>query len=160
MSKMNRCGNKYSNIIAPYIENRVPDGIITTLHPEGSSSNVQFDIEKRRALVRPEINYMVVVFNILIPVLVCFTICWWSVSYALVGLGLYFLIRLRGVLIFFIHVYQRYASDDIRVSCVFEPTCSEYMILALKKYGIIRGNIRGIKRLLRCHYPNGGKDYP
>jgi len=160
MSKGKRCGNVYSNIAAPCGENQTPDGFIITLHPKGSPSNTQFDIEKRHALVRPEINYMIVFFNVLIPVIICFAICQWSVFYALVGLGLYFVIRLRETLIFFIHVYQRYASDDIRVSCVFKPTCSEYMILALNKYGVIRGSIGGIKRLLRCHYPNGGTDYP
>jgi len=160
MLKKERRGNKYPNITAPYGENKTLDGIIATLHEEGSPSSVQLDIEKRRALVRPKINYMVVVFNVLIPVLVCFSICWWSVFYALAGLGIFFLIRLRGILIFFIHVYQRYASDDVRVSCVFEPSCSEYMILALNKYGVIRGVIKGGKRLLRCHYPNNGKDYP
>jgi putative component of membrane protein insertase Oxa1/YidC/SpoIIIJ protein YidD len=34
------------------------------------------------------------------------------------------------------------------------------MILAIKKYGIIKGIYKGIKRLLRCHSPNGGIDYP
>ena len=47
-----------------------------------------------------------------------------------------------------------------RLKCVFEPSCSEYMILAVNKYGLVRGVIKGIRRLLRCHPPNGGKDYP
>ncbi len=54
----------------------------------------------------------------------------------------------------------RYAAPQIRLACVFEPSCSEYMILALAKYGLIRGGYKGICRLLRCHYPNGGEDYP
>jgi putative membrane protein insertion efficiency factor len=57
-------------------------------------------------------------------------------------------------------LYQKYAPEKIRMSCLFEPTCSEYMILAIKKYGIIKGIYKGIKRLLRCHSPNGGIDYP
>jgi putative component of membrane protein insertase Oxa1/YidC/SpoIIIJ protein YidD len=34
------------------------------------------------------------------------------------------------------------------------------MIMAIKKYGSIKGFILGLKRLFRCHYPNGGYDYP
>ena len=57
-------------------------------------------------------------------------------------------------------LYQRFAPERIRRSCVFEPSCSEYMLLAIKKYGTIKGIIKGIGRLFRCHYPNGGVDYP
>jgi len=34
------------------------------------------------------------------------------------------------------------------------------MIMAINKYGSVKGFILGIKRLLRCHYPNGELDYP
>lgn len=66
----------------------------------------------------------------------------------------------KRALIWLVHVYQHYAPDDVRLRCVFEPSCSEYMILAIKKYGVIRGVFKGIGRLLRCHAPNGGKDEP
>jgi len=42
--------------------------------------------------------------------------------------------------------------------CRFTPTCSEYMIEALKKYGTIKGLHLGIKRILRCH-PKGKYGY-
>lgn len=45
-------------------------------------------------------------------------------------------------------------------ACVFEPTCSEYMKLAVLKYGALKGFYRGIKRILRCKPKNGGIDYP
>jgi hypothetical protein len=45
-------------------------------------------------------------------------------------------------------------------ACVFEPTCSEYMKLAVKKYGAVKGLCKGIKRILRCKPKNGGIDYP
>ncbi len=45
-------------------------------------------------------------------------------------------------------------------ACVFEPTCSEYMKLAVIKYGAIKGVFKGIKRILRCKPENGGIDYP
>jgi putative component of membrane protein insertase Oxa1/YidC/SpoIIIJ protein YidD len=34
------------------------------------------------------------------------------------------------------------------------------MIMAIQKYGSVKGFILGFKRLLRCRYPNGGYDYP
>ena len=42
--------------------------------------------------------------------------------------------------------------------CRFTPTCSEYMIEAIKKYGSIKGIYLGIKRILRCH-PKGKCGY-
>lgn len=66
----------------------------------------------------------------------------------------------KRMLIWGIHLYQKYAPDHIRESCVFEPSCSEYMLIALGKYGALKGTYKGIKRLCRCHYPNGGIDKP
>jgi putative component of membrane protein insertase Oxa1/YidC/SpoIIIJ protein YidD len=34
------------------------------------------------------------------------------------------------------------------------------MILAIQKYGLIKGIKKGVRRIKRCHYPNGGIDYP
>ena len=73
---------------------------------------------------------------------------------------LYIAILFKKTVIWFIHLYQNKASDKTRLRCVFEPSCSEYMILAIEKYGTIVGIVKGIKRLLRCHPPNGGIDYP
>lgn len=67
---------------------------------------------------------------------------------------------METVLIYLIRLYQKRAPYYIRSACRFEPTCSEYMILAIQKYGIIRGICKGIHRLLRCKPPNGGVDYP
>lgn len=45
------------------------------------------------------------------------------------------------------------------LACRFTPTCSQYTIDAIEKYGLIRGSIRGLKRLSRCHPGNpGGHD--
>ena len=70
-----------------------------------------------------------------------------------------FLVAKRAV-IWLVHVYQRYASEKTRLKCVFEPSCSEYMILSVEKYGVFRGVWRGVRRLLRCHPPHGGVDLP
>ncbi len=66
----------------------------------------------------------------------------------------------KSILIWFVHVYQRFASDERRERCRFEPSCSEYMIQALQKYGVIKGLAKGINRLRRCKPPNGGFDPP
>ena len=42
--------------------------------------------------------------------------------------------------------------------CRFQPTCSNYMIEAIRKYGTIKGVWLGIKRILRCH-PKGKSGY-
>lgn len=73
---------------------------------------------------------------------------------------LYTAVLSQKAIIWLIHLYQNKASDKTRLRCVFEPSCSEYMILAIDKYGTILGIFKGIKRLLRCHPPNGGVDYP
>ena len=54
------------------------------------------------------------------------------------------------VLIFIIRIYQRISANKVRV-CVFCPTCSEYGISAISKYGAMKGLITTIKRILRCH---------
>lgn len=56
--------------------------------------------------------------------------------------------------------YQRTAPETLRQTCRFTPSCSEYMILAVEKYGSIKGVFKGINRIFRCHAPNGGEDYP
>lgn len=65
----------------------------------------------------------------------------------------------KKTVIWFVHLYQHYAPDRVRLRCLFEPSCSEYMILAVNKYGVFRGVYKGVKRLLRCR-PPGGIDYP
>jgi len=67
---------------------------------------------------------------------------------------------MKNIIIYFIHLYQKYAPQDLRNSCRFEPTCSNYMIMAIYKYGTIKGCFYGMKRLIRCRYPNGGYDFP
>ncbi len=57
-------------------------------------------------------------------------------------------------------MYKAFAPLEIRHQCRFEPTCSTYMIMALQKYGLIIGLIKGVCRILRCRPPNGGIDYP
>lgn len=66
----------------------------------------------------------------------------------------------KRIIIYSILVYQKYAPAELRLSCCFQPCCSEYMKLAIEKYGVVQGVVKGIRRLARCHYPNGGIDNP
>lgn len=58
-----------------------------------------------------------------------------------------------------IKIYQRVLSPLFPPSCRFIPTCSEYSIQALKKYGAIKGSVLSIWRILRCNpFNKGGYD--
>ena len=59
----------------------------------------------------------------------------------------------RNVCVFFVRLYQRYAASEIRLRCRMIPSCSDYSILAFKKYGTIVGLIKTIGRLKRCNKP-------
>lgn len=50
-----------------------------------------------------------------------------------------------------IRFYQRFISPFTPASCRFQPTCSHYGIEALKTYGIFKGSILTLKRILKCH---------
>lgn len=60
-----------------------------------------------------------------------------------------------------VRLYQLTLSPFLGNVCRFEPSCSRYMIGAIEKHGPIRGVLKGIGRLLRCHplHP-GGYDPP
>lgn len=65
---------------------------------------------------------------------------------------------MKKVFIFLIKVYQSISRFTPRV-CRFTPTCSEYTRQAIEKYGVIKGSVLGIKRILRCHpFSKGGYD--
>lgn len=67
---------------------------------------------------------------------------------------------IKPIAIWLVRFYQKYAPESIRDECLFEPSCSNYMIMAIEKYGFYKGFIKGVNRLRRCHQPNGGIDYP
>ncbi len=65
------------------------------------------------------------------------------------------------LLIAAVRLYQITLSPIVGRSCRFQPTCSNYMIGAVRKYGFARGGWRGICRLARCHpFCTGGYDPP
>jgi putative membrane protein insertion efficiency factor len=65
------------------------------------------------------------------------------------------------VLIFCVRVYQITLSPIFGRQCRFQPTCSNYTIQAIEKYGAIRGTLKGAWRILRCNpFCKGGWDPP
>ncbi len=66
---------------------------------------------------------------------------------------------MKVVLIFFIRFYRSLISPLLPPACRFTPTCSEYAMQAIEKYGALRGVYLGARRLLRCHpFHSGGYD--
>jgi putative membrane protein insertion efficiency factor len=59
----------------------------------------------------------------------------------------------------FIKLYRRYISPLKPPTCRFYPTCSQYAIESLEKYGIILGACKALVRILKCHpFHPGGYD--
>lgn len=66
---------------------------------------------------------------------------------------------MNRVLITIIIFYKKYISPLKPACCRFYPTCSEYAIEAIQKYGCFKGIFLSLKRLLKCHpYHPGGCD--
>lgn len=62
------------------------------------------------------------------------------------------------ILIGLVRIYQWTLSPIMGRDCRFQPTCSHYFIGAVNKYGAVRGTVKGIWRICRCH-PWGGSGY-
>ena len=66
---------------------------------------------------------------------------------------------MQRVLITLLRGYKRFVSPLLPSACRYSPTCSEYMMQAVAKYGVARGVWMGLKRLARCHpFHQGGFD--
>lgn len=66
---------------------------------------------------------------------------------------------LKKILLIVIKFYRKYISPMKAPCCIYTPTCSEYAIQAIEKYGAFKGGFMAIKRILRCHpYHKGGYD--
>ncbi|HOQ08026.1 MAG TPA: membrane protein insertion efficiency factor YidD [Clostridiales bacterium] len=67
---------------------------------------------------------------------------------------------IRKLLIAMIRLYQKYLSPlKPKGSCRFYPTCSQYAIDALNRYGALKGSYLAVRRILKCHpFHPGGYD--
>lgn len=58
---------------------------------------------------------------------------------------------MKSLLIGLIKFYRRAISPSKAPCCRFIPTCSEYALQAIEKYGALKGGFLAVRRLLRCH---------
>ena len=159
-------------------------GYVSTLYPVGSQAyeNIIDVPNFHRELVRPKINFFLVALYVVLVVGGSVGLYFGShalltlfvsngtlaedfpcvLTAILIAVGAFLIVMFfvrKRFFIFFVKVYQRYASDEVRLRCPFTPSCSEYMILSIQKYGVIKGIYKGWRRLKRCSLP-GGIDYP
>ena len=67
---------------------------------------------------------------------------------------------LRGILVAPIRLYQRTLSPALPARCKYHPSCSEYAVQAVRRYGVLRGVVLAGWRLLRCNpWSHGGVDF-
>jgi putative membrane protein insertion efficiency factor len=65
----------------------------------------------------------------------------------------------RAVVLAPVVAYQRLISPALPRRCKYEPTCSRYAVQAVREYGILRGLVLALWRLLRCNpWSHGGYD--
>lgn len=124
----------------------------------------------KRILVKPKISWWKVFAAVVVPIVIIVSWCCiaaradigtkniWIIAGVL--LALYIAVMLKHIVVFSVKLYQLFAPASIRCKCRFEPSCSAYMILAIQKYGLPKGLIKGINRLMRCNRNNGGFDMP
>ena len=137
----------------------VADRLFANIHDPRSSVY-------QRTLYRPEISWLRIAAAWLILMILCVLIVL-LMSFAGADRSLcacvamfvcciYALVRMKATVVCLVRIYQRYAPASVRCKCRFEPSCSEYMIQAVVKYGVVRGLIKGIGRLFRCKPGYGG----
>ena len=123
-------------------------------------SELVFNYVRKRTLTRPSITYKKAIQITL--VFFCITIiCSITIYFLLFSLGLnipillfllifylvVFLFVAKKMSIGIIQLYQHYAPDSIRRKCMLMPTCSEYGIIVLNKYGFFIGWFKIFRRL-------------
>jgi len=69
---------------------------------------------------------------------------------------------MKKIFIYIIKIYKKTLSPVFYakgIRCKYYPTCSEYTIQAIQKYGVLKGVFLGFKRILRCNpFVKGGYD--
>ena len=61
-----------------------------------------------------------------------------------------------------IRFYQRFLSPLLPSSCRFQPSCSQYAVEAIERFGVLRGGSLAVARIARCHpfHPGGFDPVP
>jgi len=66
---------------------------------------------------------------------------------------------MKKFVILILRFYKKFISPALPDSCRFYPTCSEYAATAVGKYGVLKGSIKSIYRIMRCNpFNKGGYD--
>ena len=127
-----------------------------------------------RELVRPKTNIVTVLkYLLIIEILIIalsyffiYTLNWFDISlsysivYSMTSIGIIG-VSLKKISILSIELYQHYASVQTRSKCTLKPSCSEYTIMALKKYGLIKAFYKSYIRLFKtCKGDVYRIDYP
>ena len=144
------------------------DELISYATEEDSSDPRSCSYERK--LTYPHIRWPIIIVNafafclgavaLILALWFSTGILWLTVVIPLGTSVLYLFVRAKSVMVFGIECYQLLAPARIRMRCRFEPSCSDYAIASIRKYGAWRGLVRSIKRVRRCKPPNGGYDYP
>lgn len=122
--------------------------------------------KRREVYLSDFISYAIVSPLVIVAIWVCTPLLiipsiqtpWDTVTYVIAGILTY--IFTRRFAIGLVLTYKAFAPLEVRDQCRFTPTCSTYMLMAINKYGLVIGIIKGIRRIQRCKPPNGGVDYP
>ena len=69
---------------------------------------------------------------------------------------------MKRLSILLIKSYRRFISPLFPPTCRFQPTCSQYAIEAIDRFGMLQGGWFSVKRILKCHpfYPGGYDPVP
>lgn len=126
-----------------------------------------------RILDFPNIKWANIILKIILPIIIAVFLClslqllfdtFYAIVIAIFCFLVYCIFITKNIILTSVKIYQRFAPRRIRLKCRFEPSCSQYMILAIEKYGVIKGVVKGIKRLSKCNNRGdgmrGGFDYP
>ena len=58
---------------------------------------------------------------------------------------------MKRLLLWLIRLYRRYVSPHTPPACRFTPTCSQYALTAIDRFGAVKGGWLALKRILRCN---------
>lgn len=79
----------------------------------------------------------------------------------IVKLAVLFRFLISQIVLLPVRFYQACLRPLLPAVCRYQPSCSDYFVQAVGKYGPVRGAWRGVKRICRCHpWHPGGHDPP